>query len=278
MIGKLSEILKDAKDNNFAIGAFNTFDLESTEAIIQAAENEKSPVIIQISEKTIEYAGLEEIYTIIKELSEKSSISVVINLDHGKDEEVVRKCIDLGFASVMFDGSRLTYEENVKLTKELADYAHSKNVEIEAELGSVGAHGEDLETVKASYTDPDQALDFVQKTGIDALAIGCGTAHGLPLENEKINFDVIKNVADKVSVPLVLHGSSNIPDEDIKLAISAGISKINIDTELRQSFTDGIKESLKENSNQIDPRAYLGEAKQELKEKVQEKIRLFSNE
>lgn len=277
MIVSLTSILNEAKKNKYAIGGFNTFNLETTKAIVAASVNQNTPIIVQVSEKTVEYADLDEIHCIIKLLAEKAKTPIVIHLDHGKSFEMAQKCVDIGFSSVMIDGSRMSLEENIALTKKVVDYAHSKGVSVEGELGAVGKQSEDSSAIESMMTDPDEAARFVEETGIDALAIGCGTAHGMPLPDEKIHFDVIENIANKVSVPLVLHGSSNIDSESIKKAISLGICKINIDTEIRATFTGACRKFLSEKPDLYDPRDFLSYACLKTQAKIEEKIQIFKS-
>lgn len=251
-----NELLLQAQKNKYAIGAFNVNNMEIIQAIISAAEELNSPVILQASQGGIKYAGIDYIAGLGKIAGRNANVPVALHLDHGTDFDQVMLCLRHGFTSVMIDGSRFPLKENIEFTKRVVDIAHAVGVSVEAELGKIGGT-EDHITVderEATMTDPEEARIFVEETGVDSLAIAVGTAHGVYRGEPKIDFDRIKAIRELVDVPLVLHGSSGVPEESLRRAISLGISKINIDTDVRATFAKGVKEFLLENPDEIDPR------------------------
>ena len=273
------EILEDAHKNNYAVGAFNVNNMEIVQAIIEAAEETNSPVILQASQGGIKYAGVEYIAELGKIAARNATVPVAVHLDHGTDFDQVMLCIRHGFSSVMVDGSRFDLEENIAITKKVIEVAHAVGVSVEAELGKIGGT-EDNITVderEATFTDPEEAKRFVEETNVDSLAIAVGTAHGPYKGEPKIDFDRIKTIKGLVNIPLVLHGSSGVPADSIKKAVSVGINKINIDTDLRIAFTDAVKDFLKENPDNIDPRKILAPAKEAMKQRIIEKMHLFGS-
>lgn len=273
------EILQDAHKNNYAVGAFNVNNMEIVQAIIEAAEETNSPVILQASQGGLKYAGVEYIAALGRLAAKNAKVPVALHLDHGTDFDQVMLCIRHGFTSVMIDGSRFELDENIAITKKVIEVAHAVGVSVEAELGKIGGT-EDHITVDerdVTFTDPEEAKRFVEETNVDYLAIAVGTAHGLYKGEPKLDFDRIKTIKEITGIPLVLHGSSGVPEESIKKAVSLGINKINIDTDLRVAFATAIKDFLKENPDNIDPRKILGPAKYAMKEAVMEKMHLFGS-
>jgi fructose-bisphosphate aldolase class II len=249
--------------------------MEIVQAIIETAEEEKAPVILQASQGAINYAGVDYITAIVKVASEKASVPVSLHLDHGTDFNQVIKCIRAGFSSVMFDGSKLPLKDTI--TKKVVEIAHPIMVSVEGELGRIGGVEDQVsvQALQATMTDPQEALEFVNQTGVDALAIAVGTVHGMRKREAKLDIERIEKIRDLVKIPLVLHGASGVPDSEVKRAVKAGICKINIDTEIRKAFVRGISTFMKENPDEIDPRKILNKAKTEMKEAVREKMRLF---
>lgn len=268
--------LIEARKNKYAIGAFNTSDLEITQAILVAADKEKVPIIVQISPKAIEYAGLDNLVDIVRNEAQKHNVSVALHLDHGKSIETVKDCLKAGFTSVMFDGSDLAFAENVQASREVVTLAKPYNACVEAELGSIGGK-EDFVQGKICKTDPNKAQEFVKMTGVDTLAVSIGNVHGIPSDDEKLDFDLLKQIAAQVSVPLVLHGASSTPKEDIKKVIDLGIAKVNIDTDIRMAFSGNLRAFQQTHPDVYDPREILDSAKKAVEKVVQEKIRLFNN-
>lgn len=277
MTGK--ELLLDAQKNKYAVGAFNINNMEVIQAIIGAAEELNSPVILQASQGGLKYAGVEYIAALGKLAAQNTRVPVALHLDHGTDFDQVMQCIRHGFSSVMIDGSRFPLDENIAFTKKVVEIAHMVGVTVEAELGKIGGT-EDHITVSekdATFTNPQEAKRFVEETGVDYLAIAVGTAHGVYKGEPKIDYDRITEIRNIVDIPLVLHGSSGVPEESLKKAIDLGICKINIDTDIRASFARAVKEYLKDNPDQIDPRKILAPATESMKQIIMEKMRIFGS-
>ncbi len=274
----LKEILQAAEKGRYAVGAFNTNNMEIVQAIIETAQEEKSPVILQASQGAIRYAGIEYIVSMVKTAAEMATIPVALHLDHGTSFDQTMMCIRKGFSSVMFDGSKLPLEENIKATAEVGKVARAVGVSLEGELGKIGGTEDDISVDEkdALMTDPQEALRFVKETGVDALAVAIGTAHGPYKGEPKLDFDRLKAIREIVDIPLVLHGASGVPGESIHRSIEIGIRKINIDTEVRQAFTRGVNKVLKEKPDEYDPRKILAPAKEEMKEIIRTKMRLFA--
>ncbi len=295
------ELMIPARKNGYAIGAFNVQNLESISAIAEAAIEEKSPVIMQITPSVIKYAGLAYISNLVKTAAQLAPVPIAMHLDHGEDFETAFKCINADFTSVMIDGSFLSFDENVALTKRVVSIAHPKGVSVEAELGKLaGMEERSVEEKEAILTDPEAAVGFVEKTGVDTLAVAIGTSHGAyKFKSEaKLDLERLKVICEKISIPLVLHGASSvpqwiveeankygaelsgakgIPEEQIRKAISLGIAKINIDTDLRLAFTATVREVLSNSPKNFDPRKILGPAKDAMKEVAKGKMRLFGS-
>lgn len=283
----------------FAIGAFNINNMEIIQGIVDAAQKQNSPVILQASSGAIKYARIKYLMKMVEAAVEETNIPIAIHLDHGPDFETCKMCIDNGFTSVMIDGSKYSFEENVALTKKVVDYAHERGVVVEAELGQLAGIEDDVNVSEedAKYTDPDQAKEFVERTGCDSLAIAIGTSHGAyKFKGEaRLRMDILKQVKEKIpNTPIVLHGASTVipelvetcnsyggdipgakgvPDEILHEASLSGVSKINVDTDLRLAFTGGIRKSLAENPSAFDPRKYLTPAREKITEVVEHKIR-----
>lgn len=238
MFINVGEELQKARENGYAIGAFNTSNLEVTKAICAAAKVQDASIIIQTSPKSIKYAGLQQLFDIVKNEIEETGISAAIHLDHATDFELIREAIEVGYRSVMFDGSKLTFEENVSETKKIVDYAHAKNVSVEGEIGVIPSGGQNED--QSAVSNPEEVKKFVDITGIDSVAISIGNQHGAP-EGEKIDLELLNDIAKAVNIPLVLHGSSGLSDEDINEAIKSGVAKINIDTLIRRAFLEGLQ-------------------------------------
>ena len=274
---------KAALKHHFAIGAFNTSNLEISQAIIGAAAVQSSPVIIQTSEKAIEYAGLPVIITLVTTLAESVEIPIILHLDHGKNPHLVKQCIDVGYPSVMIDASSKSLEENIAVTRDIVGYAHERGVWVEAELGAIlGKEGalklEGGTTPEAILTNPKEAKQFVSQTGIDALAVSVGTIHGAFKGQEYIRFEVLEAIRDAVpETPLVLHGASGITDNEITKALTFNVCKINVDTELRLAFDKAVREYLAKENTFVDPRDVLGAARTAVQETVENKIKLFGS-
>ncbi len=295
------DLMVPARKNGYAIGAFNVQNLESSLAIAEAATEEKSPAILQITPSVIKYAGLAYISNLVKTAAQLVQVPLAMHLDHGDSFETAVKCIEAGFSSVMIDGSFLDFEGNVDVTKRVVDVAHSKGVSVEAELGKLaGVEERTVAEKDAILTDPKAAVEFVERTGVDTLAVAIGTSHGAyKFKTEaKLDIERLKTISQKISIPLVLHGASSvpqaivekankfgaelsgakgIPETELKKAISFGIAKINIDTDLRLAFTATVREALTNAPKNFDPRKILGPAKDAMKEVARGKMRLFGS-
>lgn len=274
-----SELLLHARKNGYAVGAFNINNMEIIQAIIEAAEETNSPVILQASQGGIKYAGIEYIAALGKLAAQNAKVPVALHLDHGTDFDQVMLCIRHGFSSVMIDASRFPLEENIAFTNKVIEVAHAVGVTVEAELGKIGGT-EDHITVSekdATFTDPEEAKKFVEATNVDYLAIAVGTAHGVYKGEPKLDYDRIKAIRDIIDIPLVLHGSSGVPYEALEKAISLGICKINIDTDVRAAFARGVHEAIEKNKDEIDPRKILSPAREAMKQIVMEKMKVFGS-
>src|SRR5699024_451229 len=273
------EILQHAHENNYGVGAFNVNNMEIVQAIIEAAEETKSPVILQASQGGLKYAGVEYIAELGKVAARNASVPVAIHLDHGTDFEQVIKCIRYGFTSMMIDGSKHDFEENIAITNKVIEVCDPIGVSVEAELGKIGGTEDDITVAEkdATFTDPQEAKEFVERTGVDSLAIAVGTAHGVYKGKPELDFDRIKTIKETLNMPLVLHGSSGVAAEDIQKAVSLGINKINIDTDLRLAFSKAIHEFVEANPEVIETRKIIGPAREAMKEKVKEKMSLFGS-
>jgi len=275
----LKDLMQAAEAGKYAVGAFNCNNMEIIQAIITAAELEKSPVIVQASQGAIKYAGLAYIVAMTRVAAEAASVPVCLHLDHGTSFEQVMQCIRQGFSSVMIDGSKLPLEENIELTNRVLAVARAVGVSVEAELGRIGGTEDNVSVSEreAFFTDPEEAKYFVDKTGVDALAVAVGTAHGRYKGVPKLDFPRLQKIRELTGVPLVLHGSSGVPDEAIREAVALGVRKINIDTNIREAFVKGLREALAKDPEEIDPRKILGPAKEEMIAVIREKIRLFGS-
>jgi len=275
----MTEFLPRAKREGFAVGQFNMNNLEFTQAIIQAAKEERSPLIFGASEGAIKYMGLKNVVALARVAAEEAGVPVALHLDHGSSFEMVMKCIQAGFSSVMFDGSHYPLEENIRLTKEVVKAAHAVGVSVEGELGTIGGVEDDLSVDEedAQLANPDDAIRFWEETKVDAMAIAVGTAHGMYKGEPKIRYDIIEKVSKNIEAPIVLHGGSGVPDESIRKAISLGVGKINVNTENQVACTNTIREILNAKPDVIDPRKYLGPARDAMVEVVRGKIRLFGS-
>ena len=268
------EMLLKAQREGYAVPAFNIHNLETVQVVVDTAMEMKSPVILAGTPSTIDYAGGEYIKAIAEVAANKYNIPIAIHLDHFEEFDEIKKYIDNGFKSCMIDASKEKYEKNIEIVKEVVEYAHRYDTTVEAELGKLGGQEDDLvvDEKDAMYTNPDDAVDFVNKTGVDSLAVAIGTAHGLYKGEPKLDFERLKEIRSKVSVPLVLHGASNVPDELVKEAISLGICKVNVATDLKIPFSDAVKKFFKENPDANDPRKYMTPGKKAMKEIVKHKI------
>ncbi|MGB4631426.1 MAG: class II fructose-1,6-bisphosphate aldolase [Tepidanaerobacteraceae bacterium] len=293
------EMFKKAYEGRYAIGAFNVNNMEIIQAIVEAAKEEKSPLILQVSAGARKYAKPVYLRKLVEAAIEDTDLPIVLHLDHGEDFEICKACIDDGFTSVMIDGSKYPFEENVRLTKQVVDYAHERGVVVEAELGRLAGIEDAVKVSEkdAILTDPDEAVEFVERTGVDSLAIAIGTSHGAyKFKGEpKLDFERLEKITELLpGFPIVLHGASSVPSELVELcnkyggqipgaqgvpedmlrkAATMGVCKINIDTDLRLAMTASVRKYLVENPSEFDPRKYLGAGREAIKQLVKHKIR-----
>ncbi|MEW6276681.1 MAG: class II fructose-1,6-bisphosphate aldolase [Bacillota bacterium] len=274
-----SVLLRAAQNGGYAVGAFNFSNLEIVQAIVRAAEAEKAPVILQATQGAIRYAGLAYLVALARAAAKEASVPLALHLDHGTDANLVEECVRAGFSSVMIDGSRLPLEENIALTRQVVAASRRSGVSVEAELGRISGTEDELSVAEreALFTDPQEARFFVEQTGVDALAVAVGTAHGRYRGEPKLDFERLARISALVPIPLVLHGSSGVPDEAVREAIARGVRKINIDTDIRQTFIGTIRQVLAEKPDEIDPRKILSPAREAAAEVVRHKIRLFGS-
>lgn len=298
----LKEALDKARAGKYAVGAFNINDMEITKAIAGAASEEKSPVILATSPSAIKYAGIEYLFELARVAADQSGVPTVLHLDHGTTFEDCVRCIRYGWSSVMYDGSKLPLEENIAQTKKIVEIAHAAGVSVEAELGKLaGVEGHvSVAERDAIFTNPDEAKLFVERTGVDALAVAIGTSHGAyKFKGEaNLDFERLAKIEKLVSIPIVLHGASGVPkdvldraakygarlpgaagvpDDAIKKAIGLGVAKINIDTDIRLAMTAAIREVLAEHPDEFDPRKIMGPAEDAMRAVAKDKMRLFGS-
>lgn len=300
MLVTTKEMFEKSMKEHFAIGAFNVNNMEIIQGIVDAAAENKSPVILQASSSAIKYARVNYLMKMVEAaVEEHPEVPIALHLDHGPDFETCKMCVDSGFTSVMFDGSKYDFEENIRLTKEVVDYAHAHGVVVEAELGKLAGIEDDVnvDASDAMYTDPEQAKEFVERTGCDSLAIAIGTSHGAyKFKGEaKLRFDILAKIKELIpNTPIVLHGASTVipelvemcnqygadipgakgvPDEILHEASQSGVSKINVDTDLRLAMTAQIRKVFVEEPSAFDPRKYLTPAREEVKNTVAHKIK-----
>jgi fructose-bisphosphate aldolase, class II len=281
MIVTTKVLLENAKKDGYAVGAFNTVNLETTKAILDAAEELSSPVVVQLTEKTMEYAGGRVLFSLIRNMAEfyHPDIPVAIHLDHGKSYEIVERSIEIGLPSVMYDGSRHTYSDNVRTTKKVVELAHSKGVSVQAELGNVPYLSEVHGAINWDeyMTDPDEAVRFVSETGIDTLAVAIGNAHGFAAERPEPDYERLSRISERVSIPLILHGASDWEDGRAEEVIRRGISCFNVDTAIKLAFVGTLTRVIGE-GDKTDIRSVLEPARDAVKEEVKRKMRLYGSE
>ncbi|MDR2406036.1 MAG: class II fructose-bisphosphate aldolase family protein [Deltaproteobacteria bacterium] len=266
------ELLKDARKNRYAVGAFNAENMEIVQAIISAADEMHAPVIVQTTPGTIKYGSLKIFSSMIAAAAGATKVPVAIHLDHGDSFVTAVKALHDGYTSIMIDGSKLPLDENIAITRSVVDVCLPNGVPVEGELGRVGGKEDDMEASDCGYTDPEEALQFVAKTMVSSLAVGVGTAHGLYKLTPVLNKELINVLREKLEVPLVLHGGTGLPEDDVKDCIKRGISKVNFATELRICYTQAVKSYLADNPKAIDPKKYGEYARNAVKELVKKRI------
>lgn len=267
------QLMLDAQKGGYAIGAFNVENMEMVQAVVAAAEELRSPVIMQTTPSTVKYADLSYFYANVKAAAELANVPVVLHLDHGNSFELAMRALRTCYTSIMIDGSHDSFEQNIAVTKAVVDACHPSQVPVEAELGKVGGKEDDLDGGEGGgYTVPSEAVEFVNATGIDSLAVAIGTAHGVYKGTPKLDVERLSEIREVVSIPLVLHGTSGVPDEAVRECIRRGICKVNYATDLRIAFSDGVKEVLNENPDTIDPKKYNACGRDKVKEYVMGKM------
>jgi tagatose 1,6-diphosphate aldolase GatY/KbaY len=267
------ELLLDAQKNHYAIGAFNVENMEMVQAVIAAAEELSSPVIIQTTPGTLKYADPELYYANVAAAAKAAKVPVVMHLDHGSSFDLAMRCFRAGYTSVMIDGSHDPFEQNIAVTKSVVNACHAAGVPVEAELGKVGGKEDDLDGGEGNgYTVPSEAAEFVEKTGVDSLAVAIGTAHGVYKGIPKLDLERISQIRQVVSVPLVLHGTSGVPDDTVRECIRRGMCKVNYATDLRIAFSNGVKEYLAANPDVYYPKKYCAKGRELVKQYVMSKI------
>lgn len=279
MIINAKKILEDASNKKYAVCQFNINNLEWTRFILEECEANKAPVILGVSSGAIKYmGGYNTVVNIVKSLTEdlKITIPIVIHLDHGTSFDTCKSAIDAGFTSVMIDASKFSLEENIRKTKEVVDYAKKFNVTVEAEIGHIGGNEDGIKG-EVLYANIDECVELTHSTNIDILAAAVGSSHGLYKGTPKLNLKLISNIKDKVKIPLVLHGGSGIPDDQIKIAINNGINKININTDLQVVWTDSVRNFLNQNKEEYDPRKIIKSGEEAIKKVVKDKLILTNS-
>ncbi len=273
------ELLQAALEGHFAVGAFNANNMEQIQGIIDAAVEEQSPVILQVSQGAIDYAGLSYASTMVKVAAQEANVPVVLHLDHGSSFEQNVICLRAGFTSLMFDGSKLPYEDNVRITKQIVEMCTPVGIPVEAELGKVLQSRDNVseDEVRAAMTDPDQARQFVEETGISSLAVAVGSVHAMTSADAELDIERMKALREKVDIPMVLHGSSGAREDSIVEAIQYGVCKINVATQLNMAFVGAIKQASVDMPDNVDPRKWLSLGRDALKEVVRHKMRTFGS-
>ncbi|SDL17623.1 class II fructose-1,6-bisphosphate aldolase [Halarsenatibacter silvermanii] len=276
----MAEILEAADEEGYAVGGFNVNNLESLQAIVKAAEEENSPLILATSEGAISYMGIDHVVGMVEGFLKNTGLPAALHLDHGGSFEAAMRCIRKGWSSVMIDASKEPFEENIAQTKEVVKAAHSVGVSVEAELGKLVGTEDDVTVTEkeAAMTDPEEAAEFVERTGVDCLAVAIGTAHGVYKGEPDLDFERLEKINNNVDIPLVLHGASGVPSADVEKSIDLGIRKVNVNTAFQQAFTARVRELFDEDPDLYDPRKYCGPARDAMAEKVKEKIHTFGSQ
>ncbi len=266
------KLLENAQKEKYAVGAFNVENMEMVLAAIEAAQELGAPIILQTTPSTVKYANLKQFYSSVKTAAEDATVPVALHLDHGSSFELAMQALREGYTSLMIDGSHLDFEGNIELTKRVVDAAMPNNIPVEGELGKVGGKEDDLVVKDAAYTDPKQAKEFVDRTGITSFAVAIGTAHGFYKGIPQLDIDRLIEIRKLVDIPLVLHGASGLLDRDVIKCIEEGICKINFATELRVAFSNGVKSVLRSDPEVFDPKVYLKAAKENVKQLVKNRM------
>lgn len=274
MLVSTRQLLLDAQKGKYAVPAFNVHNMETIQTVVEAAAELRSPIIVAATPGTMKYAGPEFFIKLVELCSEKYDIPIAMHLDHHECYDEIVESINIGTKSVMIDASHCDFEENIERVRKVVEYAHRFDVTVEGELGVLSGQEDDLvrEDKDSKYTNPQQAKEYVERTGIDSLAVAIGTAHGLYKEEPKLDFERLAEIRKVVDIPLVLHGASGVPAEQVKRAIELGITKVNIATELKMPFAEALRKVLVDKPQESDPRKYFGPAKEAMKKVAMEKI------
>ena len=268
------KMLLNAQKGGYAVGAFNVENMEMVMAVIAAAEELRAPLMLQTTPSTVKYAGLDMYLANVRTAAKRASVPVCMHLDHGDSFDLAMQALRIGYSSIMIDGSHSVFEENIAVTKAVADACRPSGIPVEAELGKVGGKEDDLDGGSGGYTDPMEAKEFAERTGIGSLAVAIGTAHGVYKGEPKLDLDRLAEIRKVVSIPLVLHGASGLSEEAVKESIKRGICKVNFATELRIAYTDGVKEFLAANPDAFDPKKYGKTAMEHVKEIVKLRMKM----
>lgn len=273
------EVLQDANAKGYAVGQFNLNGLEYLQSIVEVAEEERSPVILGVSASSAKYFGMDYLTALTNAAKLKATVPIILHLDHGPHFEFAVKAIHAGFDSVMYDGSEHPLDENIAVTKKIVDVAHALGISVEGEIGVIGGTEDEIsvDEAHAMLAKVDESERFAKETGIDAIAPALGTAHGQYKEKPHIAFDRLEEIFKRTGTPVVLHGGSGVPEEDIKRAIALGVAKINVNTEIQMAFHEKVKAVIADNPKLYDSRKYLGPAREAIKEVIRQKIRLFGS-
>lgn len=272
------EMLQKAQDNGYAVGAFNAENMEMVLGIVQAAKELRAPVIVQTTSGTLNYTAPDMYYQMVSAAAKESTVPVAMHLDHGDSFERAAKAMHVGYTSIMIDGSKEPFKENVRMTKEVVKMARAMGVPVEGELGTVGGKEDGHSVIVKTYTEPMEAQKYVELTNVDSLAIGIGNSHGFYKGNPELHLDILEETRKLVSVPIVLHGASGIPEEDLKRAIKMGIAKVNFATELRDAYSRAVKQYITMNAKVIDPKKYGAAGQEAVKQIVMEKIKICGSD
>ena len=269
-------MLQQARQQGYAVGAFNIHLLDMIQTVVEAAEEARSPLILQTTAGTVKQLGAETIAAVVRAAAERADVPIALHLDHCQDYGMILRCMRAGYTSVMIDQSMHPFEKNAEMTRKVVEAARAMGVNVEAELGKIGGVEDDIavEDERTALADPDECARFVELTGVDTLAPSIGTAHGIYKGEPQIDFQRLEAIAGKVRVPLVLHGGSGIPEDQIRRCVSLGMAKINIATELKQAFTEALRQFFRDHPDELDPRAYMSAAKQAVKDLATEKMRM----
>lgn len=268
------QMLLDAQKGGYAVGAFNVENMEMVQAVLAAAEELQAPVIMQTTPSTVKYAGLDYYLANVAAAAARTSVPVAMHLDHGSSFELAMQALRTGYTSIMIDGSHSVFEENIAVSKRVADACAPSDIPVEAELGKVGGKEDDLDGGAGGYTVPSEAAEFVERTGVSSLAVAIGTAHGVYVGEPKLDLDRLTEIRKVVDIPLVLHGASGLSDEAVMESIKRGICKVNFATELRIAYTDGVKKLLADAPETIDPKKYGAVGRENVKQLVMNRMRV----